>query len=49
VTCDALRRDLIAGHATDHAKLLALDAEPRSVRAEREETEEQWLEPADDA
>jgi ATP-binding cassette subfamily F protein uup len=39
----------MAGYASDHEKLLALDAEPRSVRAEREETEEQWLEPADDA
>jgi hypothetical protein len=38
----------MAGYATDHEKLLALDAEPRSVRGEREEIAEQWLEPADD-
>jgi ATP-binding cassette subfamily F protein uup len=39
----------MAGHATDHEKLLTLDAELRTVRAEREETEEQWLKLADDA
>jgi ATP-binding cassette subfamily F protein uup len=41
--------DLMASHATDHEKLLTLDAELRAVRTEREETEEQWLELADDA
>jgi ATP-binding cassette subfamily F protein uup len=39
--------DLMAAHATDHEKLLTLDAELRAVRAEREETEEQWLELAE--
>jgi ATP-binding cassette subfamily F protein uup len=46
---EAELHDLMAGHATDHEKLLTLDAELRSVRAEREEIEEQWLELADDA
>jgi ATP-binding cassette subfamily F protein uup len=41
--------DLMAEHATDHEKLLALDEELRTVRAEREETEERWLELAEDA
>ena len=41
--------DLMADHATDHEKLLTLDAELRAVRTEREETEEQWLELAEDA
>ncbi|MGH3374303.1 MAG: ABC-F family ATP-binding cassette domain-containing protein [Actinoallomurus sp.] len=41
--------DLMAEHATDHEKLLTLDAELRAVRTEREETEEQWLELAEDA
>ena len=46
---EAELHDLIASHATDHEKLLTLDAELRAVRTEREETEEQWLELADDA
>jgi ATP-binding cassette subfamily F protein uup len=46
---EAELHDLMAAHATDHEKLLTLDAELRSVRAERVETEEQWLELADDA
>jgi ATP-binding cassette subfamily F protein uup len=40
--------DLMAAHATDHEKLLTLDADLRAVRAEREDAEEQWLELADD-
>ena len=46
---EAELHDLMAAHATDHEKLLTLDAELRAVRAEREETEEQWLQLADDA
>jgi ABC transport system ATP-binding/permease protein len=48
-TREAELHDLMAAHATDHEKLLALDDELRAVRAEREETEEQWLELAEDA
>ncbi len=44
---EAELHDLMAAHATDHEKLLALDAELKTVRAEREESEEQWLELAD--
>ncbi|GAA2081261.1 ABC-F family ATP-binding cassette domain-containing protein [Actinomadura alba] len=33
----------LAEHATDYEKLLKLNAELKSVQAEREETEEQWL------
>jgi ATP-binding cassette subfamily F protein uup len=46
---EAELHDLMAEHATDHEKLLALDEELRAVRAEREEIEEQWLELAEDA
>jgi ATP-binding cassette subfamily F protein uup len=46
---EAELHDLMAAHATDHEKLLTLDAELRAVRAEREETEEQWLELAEDS
>jgi ABC transport system ATP-binding/permease protein len=46
---EAELHDLMTSHATDHEKLLALDAELRTVRTEREEIEEQWLELADDA
>jgi ATP-binding cassette subfamily F protein uup len=46
---EAELHDLMASHATDHEKLLTLDAELRAVRTEREEIEEQWLELADDA
>ncbi len=46
---EAELHDLMASHATDHEKLLTLDAELRSVRTEREEAEEDWLELADDA
>jgi ATP-binding cassette subfamily F protein uup len=46
---EAELHDLMASHATDHEKLLTLDAELRTVRTEREEVEEQWLELADDA
>ena len=37
-----------AATATDHEKVLALDAELRAVVAERETLEEQWLEIAAD-
>jgi ABC transport system ATP-binding/permease protein len=46
---EAELHDLMASHATDHEKLLTLDAELRAVRTEREEIEEQWLELAEDA
>ncbi len=46
---EAELHDLMAAHATDHEKLLTLDAELKTVRAEREEIEEQWLELAEDA
>jgi ATP-binding cassette subfamily F protein uup len=46
---EAELHDLMTEHATDHEKLLTLDAELRSVRTEREQTEEQWLELAEDA
>ncbi|MCO5986859.1 ABC-F family ATP-binding cassette domain-containing protein [Actinoallomurus spadix] len=45
---EAELHELMAAHATDHEKLLELDAELKSVRAEREETEEQWLVLADE-
>jgi ATP-binding cassette subfamily F protein uup len=41
--------ELMATHATDHEKLLELDAELKAARAEREEIEEQWLLLADEA
>jgi ATP-binding cassette subfamily F protein uup len=44
---EAELHDLMASHATDHEKLLTLDAELRTVRTEREEAEEQWLELAE--
>jgi ATP-binding cassette subfamily F protein uup len=34
----------LAEHATDYSKIAELDAELRTVRAERESAEEQWLE-----
>ncbi|MFN8167583.1 MAG: ABC-F family ATP-binding cassette domain-containing protein [Candidatus Nanopelagicales bacterium] len=40
--------DALADAATDHEKVLALDAELRAVLAEREQLEEQWLELAAD-
>jgi hypothetical protein len=40
---DRLHAEL-AGAATDHEKVLALDAELRTVVAERERLEEEWLE-----
>ncbi|GAB3986944.1 ABC-F family ATP-binding cassette domain-containing protein [Actinoallomurus acanthiterrae] len=45
---EAELHELMATHATDHEKLLELDAELKSVRAEREENEEQWLVLADE-
>jgi ABC transport system ATP-binding/permease protein len=44
---EAELHDLMAEHATDHEKLLALDAELRTVSTEREELEEEWLELAE--
>ncbi|MCO5972853.1 ABC-F family ATP-binding cassette domain-containing protein [Actinoallomurus soli] len=46
---EAELHELMAAHATDHEKLLELDAELKTVRAEREEIEEQWLILADEA
>jgi hypothetical protein len=40
---DRLHAELAAA-ATDHEKVLALDAELRTVVAEREELEDRWLE-----
>ncbi|MCO5992817.1 ABC-F family ATP-binding cassette domain-containing protein [Actinoallomurus rhizosphaericola] len=48
-TREAELHELMAAHATDHEKLLELDAELKTVRAEREEIEEQWLILADEA
>jgi ATP-binding cassette subfamily F protein uup len=45
---EARLHDALAGAATDHERVLALDAELRAVVAEREELEEQWLELAAD-
>jgi ATP-binding cassette subfamily F protein uup len=45
---EAELHDLMAEHATDHEKLLALDTELRSVRTEREQVEEEWLLLADE-
>lgn len=39
--------DLLAAHATDHAKLSELDAEFRDLRAERAQAEDAWLALAD--
>jgi ABC transport system ATP-binding/permease protein len=36
--------DELAAHATDHERILALDAELRAVTAERDALETQWLE-----
>lgn len=44
----ALHREL-AEHATDHVRVAALDAELRSVGADREAVETAWLELADGA
>ncbi|GAA4486029.1 ABC-F family ATP-binding cassette domain-containing protein [Actinoallomurus oryzae] len=46
---EAELHDLMAQHATDHEKLLTLDTDLRTVRTEREELEEQWLELAENA
>ncbi|MCW2900440.1 MAG: transporter related protein [Streptosporangiaceae bacterium] len=45
---EAELHQVLAEHATDYEKLLALNTELKSVRTEREETEEQWLLLADD-
>jgi ABC transport system ATP-binding/permease protein len=44
---EAELHDLMAQHATDHEKLLTLDAELRTVSTERDQLEEEWLELAD--
>jgi ATP-binding cassette subfamily F protein uup len=44
---EAKLHDQLAGHATDYAKVAELDAELRTVVAEREAAEEQWLALAD--
>ncbi|MGH8862571.1 MAG: ABC-F family ATP-binding cassette domain-containing protein [Jatrophihabitantaceae bacterium] len=43
----ATLHDQLAAHATDFAKVASLDADLRTVVAEREAAEEQWLELAD--
>ncbi|HEV7932005.1 MAG TPA: ABC-F family ATP-binding cassette domain-containing protein [Actinomadura sp.] len=40
--------EVLAEHATDYEKLLELNTELKSVRTEREETEEEWLLLAED-
>jgi ATP-binding cassette subfamily F protein uup len=40
--------ELLAAHATDYEKLLKLNEELKSVQAEREQVEEEWLVLADD-
>lgn len=40
---EARLHEELAAHATDHEKLLALDAQLRAVRAEREQAEDAWL------
>jgi ATP-binding cassette subfamily F protein uup len=45
---EARLREELARHATDHEKLIELDARLREVRAERERAEEAWLTLADE-
>ena len=45
---EATLHDQLAAHATDYAKVAELDAELRTVVAEREAAEEAWLLLADD-
>jgi ATP-binding cassette subfamily F protein uup len=45
---EAALHDQLAGHATDYARVAELDAELRSVVAEREAAEEAWLSLADE-
>jgi ATP-binding cassette subfamily F protein uup len=45
---EARLHDQLATHATDYAKVAELDAELRTVVAEREAAEEEWLMLADD-
>jgi ATPase subunit of ABC transporter with duplicated ATPase domains len=40
---EAALHDQLANHATDYAKVAELDGQLRTVRAEREQTEEAWL------
>jgi ATP-binding cassette subfamily F protein uup len=40
---EAELHEVLAEHATDYEKLVELNAELKSVRTEREETEEEWL------
>jgi ATPase subunit of ABC transporter with duplicated ATPase domains len=44
---EALLHAELASHATDYEKVTALDTELRSVRAERDRAESEWLELAD--
>jgi ATP-binding cassette subfamily F protein uup len=46
---EAELHEQLAQHATDHEKVLDLDAQLRAISAEREATEQAWLELADDA
>ena len=41
--------DAMATNATDHEKVLSLDAELRALSDERGELEDRWLELSDDA
>ena len=41
---EAALHEEMAASATDHARLAALDAELRELRAERERLESEWLE-----
>jgi ABC transport system ATP-binding/permease protein len=45
---EAELHELMAAHATDHERLIEIDAELKAVRAEREEAEDRWLELAED-
>jgi len=44
---EAHLHEQLAIHATDYEKITNLDADLRSVQAERTRTEEEWLELAD--
>ena len=41
--------DELAAHATDHERVIALDARLRALAAERDELEAAWLEAAETA
>jgi hypothetical protein len=44
---EAELHERMAAHAADYAKVAELDAQLRSVRADRERAEESWLELAE--